>query len=53
MLHQELFEDYSFNDSTYSKEDHIWMKWSLSNCIQSHEEMYDWDFYTLSLWLNS
>ena len=27
------------------------MKQSLSNCIQSHEEMYDWDFYTLSLLL--
>ncbi len=53
MLHQELFEDCSFNDSTHSKEDHIWMKQSLLNCIQSHEEMYDWNFYTSSLWSNS
>ena len=27
------------------------MKQSLSNCIQSYEEMYDWDFYTSSLYL--
>jgi len=25
-LHQELFENCSFNDSTHSKKDHIWMK---------------------------
>ncbi len=49
MLYKELFEDCSLNDSTYSKQSHFWMKWNLSDCIQSHEEMYDQDFYTLSL----
>ncbi len=49
MLHQELFEDCLFNDSTYSKENYIWMKWSLSDHLQSYEETYDQDFYTTSL----
>ena len=52
-LYQELFEDYSLYNSTYSKENHIWMKWDLSNDIQSYEETYDQDFDTSSLWLNS
>ncbi len=49
-LYQELFEDCSSHDSTYSKENHIWMKWDLSDNIQLYEEMYDWDFDTSSLW---
>ncbi len=49
-LYQELLEDCLFYDSTYLKEDHIWMKWDLSDDIQSYEEMYDWDFDTSSLW---
>ncbi len=52
-LYQELFEDCSSYDSTYSKENHIWMKWDLSDDIQSYEETYDRDFYTTSLWSNS
>ncbi len=51
-LYQELLEDCSLHDSTYSEEDHIWMKWNLSDDIQSYEEMYDQVFNTLSLWLN-
>jgi len=50
MLYQELLEDYSFHDSTYSKKDHIWIKSDLSDDIQSYEEMYDRDFNTSSLW---
>ncbi len=40
-LYQELFEDCSSYDSTYLKENHIWMKWDLSDSIQSYEEKYD------------
>ncbi len=50
MLYQELLEDCSFYDLTYSKENHIWMKSDLSNDVQSYEEMYDQDFNTSSFW---
>ncbi len=40
-LYQEFLEDCSFHDSTYSEENHIWMKWDLSNNIQLYKEMYD------------
>ena len=52
-LYQKLLEDCSSYNSTYSEENHIWMKWDLSDNIQLYEEMYDWDFDTSSLWSDS
>ncbi len=52
-LYQELFKDCSSHNLTYSKENHIWMKWDLSDDIESYEETYDWDFNTSSLWSDS
>ncbi len=49
MFYKELFEDCSFNDLTYSKKSHLWMKWDLSDSIWSHEETNNQDFYTSSL----
>ena len=40
-LYQELFEDCLSHDSTYSKENHIWMKSDLSDDVQSYEEVHD------------
>ena len=52
-LYQELLEDCSSHDSTYSKEDHIWMKSDLSDDVRSYEEAHDWDFNTSSFWSDS
>ena len=48
MLHQELLKDCSSHDSTYSKENHIWMKLNLSDDVQSYEEAHDQDFNSSS-----
>ena len=50
-FYKELFEDYSFSDSTNSKRDDIWMKSSLSNNLWSYEETNDWSLYSSSFWL--
>ena len=50
-FYKELFEDYSFSDSTNSKRDDIWMKSSLSNNLWSYEEINDWSLYSSSFWL--
>ena len=49
-FYKELFEDYSFSDSTNSKRDDIWMKLSLSNDLWSYEEMNNWSLYSSSFW---